>query len=174
MRDTRFVPLLVEIRSFTGVCTKLMMQDLDEKLAEFWPGMSAQQYGVLRILNCRPSTIRELSDHMMLAPSTLVPIIDRLEAEGLVVRGKDPEDRRRTPLLVTEQARSLLAQVPAVDMGGRLYEVLQRMGMEKARQLSLLLQELIEQLSPGQHIADHVLAMSARVSDAARQRPLQP
>lgn len=161
MRDAELAPLMLEIRYFMGVGAKLIMQDLDERLAEFCPGMSAPQYGVLRILRCRPSTIRELSDRMLLAPSTLVPIVDRLESEGLVVRGKDPGDRRRTPLVLTERAREMLAQVPAADLGEHLYQVVQSLGLKKSRQLSELLQELIEQMSPGQHFVEHILAMSA-------------
>jgi DNA-binding MarR family transcriptional regulator len=165
MRNTEFTALAFQIRSFAGIGTKLMVQDLEERLAERMPGVNGPQYGVLRILSCNPSTIRELSDHMMLAPSTLVPIVDRLEHEGMVVRGKDPDDRRRTPLMLTEHGRQMLAQVPPVDVSDHLCQALNALGAEKSRQLSLLLQELIGQLAPGHDIATQVLAVSRRATD---------
>ena len=64
----------------------------------------------LRLLQHTPFTLRELSDRMLVTPSTLVPVIDKLESEGLLVRGKDPDDRRRTPLELTERAREAVAE----------------------------------------------------------------
>ncbi|HEY3289509.1 MAG TPA: MarR family transcriptional regulator [Anaerolineae bacterium] len=164
MRNTEYARLAFQIRSFAGISTKLMVQDLEDQLAEHLPGVSAPQYGVLRMLSCRPTTIRELSDHMRLAPSTLVPIIDRLESDGLVVRGKDPDDRRRTPLMLTEQARQRLAQIPHMDIHDRVSNALHALGAEKSQQLNQLLQELIQQLAPGQDIVSSVITLSTRAA----------
>ena len=165
MRETEYAALAFEIRSFAGIGAKLMIQDLEERLAERLPGINGPQFGVLHILSCNPSTIRELSERMMLAPSTLVPIVDRLEHEDMVVRGKDPEDRRRTPLMLTEHARVLLAQVPTVDASDHLCRALNVLGADKSHQLSLLLQELIEQLAPGHGITAQIRTISARLND---------
>ncbi len=163
MTDAEYAALAFEIRSFAGIGVKLMIHDLDQRLAEHLPGISGPQYGVMHILNCNPSTIRELSDHMMLAPSTLVPIVDRLESEGMVVRGRDPDDRRRTPLMLTEHARHLLSQVPPVDANDRLCKAMNVLGADKSRQLSQMLQELIALLAPELNIPAHILAVSARL-----------
>ncbi len=171
MRDAEFAALAFEIRSFAAIGTKLMAQDLEGRLARHLPGVSGPQYGMLRILSCNPFTIRELSDHMMLAPSTLVPIVDRMEHEGMVVRGKDPDDRRRTPLMLTDHARQMLALVPPVDVQDQLCLALNALGMEKSRQLSQLLQELIRQLAPGHDVVTQVLDVAARAIDGAAGCP---
>src|SRR5690242_4839658 len=140
MITAEFMSLTHEIRVLMGISTKLMMQNLEEHLTRFCPGMSVPAFGVLRNLQCHSSTIKELSDRMMLAPSTLVPIVDRLEKDSLVIRGKDPDDRRRTPLMLTDSARHLLAEAPEFDAQNRLGQALQAMGPEKSQQLSRLLQ----------------------------------
>jgi hypothetical protein len=104
---------------------------------------------------------------MMLAPSTLVPIIDRLESDGLLVRGKDPDDRRRTPLVLTQQARDMLASVPEMGPRDQLCHALQALGPERSRQLSLLLQALVNEMPHGHDIVRHVLAMSPRITQRA-------
>jgi DNA-binding MarR family transcriptional regulator len=167
MRTAELASLAHQIRSLTTICAKLMAHHLEHHLAQYWPGMSGPQYGVLRILECNPSTIRELSERMLLAPSTLVPIVDRLESESLVVRGKDPEDRRRTPLMLTEQARQLLVRVPTVDAQNHLGQALQAMGVEKSRQLSLLLQELVANLANDHGIVDRIVTLSTHASEAS-------
>ncbi|MGH7201801.1 MAG: MarR family winged helix-turn-helix transcriptional regulator [Planctomycetaceae bacterium] len=37
----------------------------------------------------------ELADRMNIEPSTLVRVLDRMERDGLIVRGNDPHDRRK-------------------------------------------------------------------------------
>ena len=167
MRIAEFAVLAHQVRSLITISAKLMAHQLEHHLAEHWPGMSGPQYGVLRSLECNPSTISELSERMLLAPSTLVPIIDRLESESLVVRGKDPEDRRRTPLMLTDHARQMLVQVPTDDAQNNLGQALQTMGVEKSQQLSLLLQELVANLANDHTIVERVMTMSTRMGEAA-------
>ncbi|MCL5998898.1 MAG: MarR family transcriptional regulator [Chloroflexi bacterium] len=148
-----------------GISTKLMVQDHEAHLARCWPGINVPQHGVLRILQHHPLTIKELSERIMLAPSTLVPIIDRLESEGLVVRGRDPDDRRRQPLALTDQARQMLDSLPRVDLWEGLSLALQSLGLERSRQLSQLLQSLVTELSHNPQIAQRVLAMSTQAAE---------
>ena len=162
MRNTELADLAHEIRAFIHISTKLISRDMDERLAQHWPGMSGPQYGVLRIVACQPTTIKELSDRMLLAPSTLVPIIDRLEGEGLLVRGKDPDDRRRTPLELTDKARQHLEQVPAFDGHDALSQALQHMSTDDSHKLSQLLQQLVTELAHDPAIIQHVQSFSPR------------
>ena len=166
MRTPEFLSLAFEIRSFAGIGAKLMSRDLERRIAEHRPGLSGPQYGVLKMLECHPTTIKELSDLLMLTPSTLVPVIDRLESEGLVVRGKDPGDRRRTPLILTDDAHRLLAAIPSVDPADGLFHALESMGVQKSRQLNRLLQELVTTLAGDDQIARQVLSKSPRSAKA--------
>jgi len=65
-----------------------------EKIAKQY-GYTAQQLSVIFHLYHIPSiTLNELSEHMMLAKSTVSGIVDRLTKQGVVIR-EIPEDNRR-------------------------------------------------------------------------------
>lgn len=54
----------------------------------------------------------ELSREVRLSASTVVGVIDRLEAKGLVVRRRDAEDRRRIHVSPTEAGRAIEQAAP--------------------------------------------------------------
>lgn len=64
-----------------------------------------------------PLSLKELAAQMHLSPSTLVGVVDRLAAKGLVSRAQDPVDRRRIRLTLTEAGRALCAQAPDPAQG---------------------------------------------------------
>lgn len=66
-------------------------------------------------------SLRELSDRTNLAPTTLTSMIDRMEEGGLVSRAQDPQDRRKTLLMLTEKARDLQKDYMAVS--GRMTDI---------------------------------------------------
>lgn len=66
-------------------------------------------------------TAREIADEIQLSPSTLVGILDRLEAKRLVERERDVEDRRRVHITPTAAGRKLARRGPS-----RLDRVLRR------------------------------------------------
>src|SRR5262245_30126935 len=55
-----------------------------------------------------------LAEVMELEPITLVRLLDRLQAAGLVERRPDPQDRRARILYLTDAARPLLARIKVV------------------------------------------------------------
>jgi DNA-binding MarR family transcriptional regulator len=91
--------------------------------------------------------LAELSRTLGIGAAGLVPVVDTLEAKGFVNRGRDPEDRRRTPLTITEAGRNVLAQVPAVDEEDSLVRGLAALGTDRSRQLLDLLRELMINVS---------------------------
>jgi MarR family transcriptional regulator for hemolysin len=50
---------------------------------------------------------------MMIEPPTLVRILDRMEAAGLIRRDGDPRDRRRRIVWLTDEAEPIWAQIAA-------------------------------------------------------------
>src|SRR5690349_5188054 len=59
-------------------------------------GAAPPMYGILRAVALRPgSSQRALADVVMLDPSDLVPVLDRMTRNGWVTRDRDPNDRRR-------------------------------------------------------------------------------
>lgn len=150
--------LAAEVRILTTLLFKLMARDLEQRIEAVLPGTSLLQYGVMRLLAREPLTLSELSNTMMLSPSTLVPAVDRLEREGLVVRGRDPEDRRRTPLIVTEAARTALEAIPPAHPDDRMVHALSAVGIERAVQLRDLLHELLGHMTDDHELLDHILS----------------
>jgi DNA-binding MarR family transcriptional regulator len=55
-----------------------------------------------------PSSQQALAQSLRLHPSNLVRLLDELEGEGLVVRGRDPGDRRRYLLELTGGGKRVL------------------------------------------------------------------
>ncbi len=53
-------------------------------------------------------TQKEIADNLGLEGSTLIPIIDRLEKDGWILRKPDQQDRRNNRILLTEKAHSNL------------------------------------------------------------------
>lgn len=56
-----------------------------------------------------PLTVKSLSAALHLDHSTMSRVLADAEANGLLVRGSDPADRRRTTVELTEDGRSLVA-----------------------------------------------------------------
>lgn len=58
-------------------------------------------------------TAKELAEAIHLSPSTVVGIVDRLEARSLVQRLRDADDRRRIHISLTTEGSELLGKVPS-------------------------------------------------------------
>jgi DNA-binding MarR family transcriptional regulator len=52
-------------------------------------------------------TVKGLSENLFLEPSTLTPMLKRLEAMGYVLRERDPEDERSVRVSLTDAGRQL-------------------------------------------------------------------
>jgi DNA-binding MarR family transcriptional regulator len=71
-------------------------------------GVTGPQRLVLRIVGRFPGiTAGHLARILHMHPSTLTGIVRRLERQGLVARGSDPRDRRRSLLGLTEAGRGI-------------------------------------------------------------------
>lgn len=69
-------------------------------------GVSPKAHGVLMLLRARGAQSQsDLSQAMGASASTIVAVVDSLEAAGAVVRRGDPRDRRRNVVTITDQGR---------------------------------------------------------------------
>src|SRR6476646_7784052 len=72
-------------------------------------GLTPSQAGVLRLLGRSPGlSQRSLADRLGAVPSRVVPLIDSLEARGLVERVRSSTDRRNYELRLTAAGATML------------------------------------------------------------------
>ena len=71
-------------------------------------GLTYPQYLVLSVLweGDGPS-VSGIADRLDLEPSTVTPLVKRLEASGFVTRRRNPEDERQVTVSLTETGRSM-------------------------------------------------------------------
>ncbi len=132
-----------EIQAMISIAAKVIRNTIDDRLNAEKIGITALQYGILRIIQHEPKTITEISKRQMLDPSTLVPAVDTLERNGFARRTKDPKDRRRTPLQITPQGLALLDRFPMLDEDDALVKALDQMSDDHQQQLLALMRELV-------------------------------
>lgn len=85
------------------------------KLAERTAGVTGPQLWALKVLGERaPLHVSELAVRMFLHPSTVVGILDRLEAKGLALRRRLSRDRRVVNVELTARGRELVLRMPAI------------------------------------------------------------
>ncbi len=73
-------------------------------------GLTAPQLVCLKyIMNNEPATITEIAKSIHLSNSTVLGIIDRLEAKNYIRRERSTEDRRLVNLILLEKGKTLLS-----------------------------------------------------------------
>lgn len=77
-------------------------------------GLHLRHFSVLTCLQAYgPECQRDVAARLGLDASDVVPIVDELESQGLVERHRDPDDRRRYSVTLTEHGRSIVAEASA-------------------------------------------------------------
>lgn len=133
------------------VVSKLSRHTLERNLAEQDAEISILQYGMIRVLAHEGNlTLSELSRKFHLDPSTLVPSVDHLERKGLVTRQRDPNDRRRLPISVTEQALELTRTIEVIKANDPLMSSLRQMDGDSVHALLTLMRDLVHHLPEGE------------------------
>ena len=69
-------------------------------------GLSVQLCGVLNLLAEGPISQQELGEQLNIDRTTVVELIDDLEGQGIVVRRRNPADRRSYALHLTPKGRA--------------------------------------------------------------------
>ncbi|MFN8150881.1 MAG: MarR family transcriptional regulator [Solirubrobacterales bacterium] len=78
-------------------------------------GLRAPEYAILhQLYEAGPISQQALGRALRIHASNLVALIDELEADGSVIRGRDPEDRRRYLLELTDDGLRRLAKAETV------------------------------------------------------------
>jgi DNA-binding MarR family transcriptional regulator len=78
-------------------------------------GLTSQHYQAMLVLRGCPDhrrvTIAELAAQLLIKHNSAVELVDRLAAEGLVVREVSRADRRKVEVSLTSRGRELLAKL---------------------------------------------------------------
>ncbi|HEY7034171.1 MAG TPA: MarR family transcriptional regulator [Thermomicrobiales bacterium] len=106
--------------------------------------LSLQQLTVLYLIRTEGATLSAMARRLMVAPTVLTGIVDRLEKRGFVRRENDPLDRRKLRLCLTDDGRRVSIAVE------------QALVAEVASEMAVLTREDLAEL-------DHGLALLERV-----------
>src|ERR671917_115935 len=123
---------------------KRVLVDLDDLHAEHLApvGVSGRELGVLLLLDgSDPQSQQQAAGRLGVDRTTMVGLLDGLEAKGLVARQPDAEDRRRNVLELTEAGQTALARaLRASDEAER--RLLAELDDDESAQLRALLTRL--------------------------------
>ena len=107
--------------------------------------ISLQQLNVLYLIRVQDASMADMARMLMVAPTVITGVVDRMEARGLVRRERHPTDRRRIQLELTDLGRSISERFEEM--------VAQRI----EQQLSTLTPSERKELSRGLHLLQRVV-----------------
>lgn len=106
-------------------------------------GVQVETWRALQSLQASEGlTMGELADIVLLNPSTLTKLVDRMVADGLVQRQLSAEDNRRVHLVLTDLGVDLCAKVMR-HVEAQNDQIIEAIGEEKA----MVLREVLDTLS---------------------------
>ena len=111
-------------------------------------GLTYTQYVVMMYFwEMGGASVRELGKALMLDPSTLTPVLKKLESKGLLKRGRSEQDERVLNVTLTEQGRALREK--ALHVPDKIRACC---GLTEAEseQLGRLIGKLIENITKGE------------------------
>lgn len=136
------------------------------KKAERETGITGPQLWAIKTIAQRaPIMVSEVALQMHLHPATVVGILDRLEARGLVRRVRSTEDRRVVRLELTEVGKKLVRRAPEVAQG-LLVSGLEKLETRNLKTIASALDQLVEIL--GAQGIPPKLILSPEVNKPAR------
>jgi DNA-binding MarR family transcriptional regulator len=105
-------------------------------------GLHPRHFGAMTIVAAQPGlTQQQLHEKTAIDASSMVAVIDELEAKGLAERRPYPGDRRARMVFVTELGEQTLARVRALA-GELQLDLLKNLSAEERRTLVQLLRKL--------------------------------
>jgi len=122
-------------------------------------GITAPQLMVLdEIVAKGAMMLRSVAAEIHLSASTLVGIVDRLEAKGLAKRERTAPDRRKVLVAATEAGRSLVVRAPSA-LQSTLAEALQHLSADEQIMIARSLEKVVDLMELGRFEEDEILAL---------------
>jgi DNA-binding MarR family transcriptional regulator len=107
-------------------------------------GLTGKHFGCLKVIAAEgPLSQQALGERICIDRTTIVSVVDDLEAAGFLERRRDPDDRRAYALHVTRKGKTWLERMtPQVLAAER--ELLAPLSADERRQLVALLQRILD------------------------------
>lgn len=112
-------------------------------------GLQARHFGALTVLAEAACSQQQLARRLAISEQAVLAVVDDLERAGRVVRERDPADRRRYALRVTDEGRRALAAAREVVEAAEA-ELGEALGAEGRAELARLLGALVARQGAGQ------------------------
>jgi DNA-binding MarR family transcriptional regulator len=107
-------------------------------------GIGPPDFGTLAMIaEIGPLSQQKVAEQLSLTGTAVVQIVDRLEADGLVERGRNPSDRRSYALQLTSKGRTTLARAQAAIEQSNVERAATLGGRQQERELHELLTKLL-------------------------------
>ena len=127
---------------------------------------------LLTIANEGPLTATKIADRIFLSASTVVGILDRLEARGLIQRLRDTEDRRLVNVSATGKGLQVAKEAPSPLQAG-LESGLQKLSVEEQATIARSL-ELIVDLMQAKDIEASPVLTNDDINDEPEENDPSP
>lgn len=146
--DDQFIPEIGSGRHDLQILQSLrkIIRSVDihsRKLSSQYDITAPQLITLLAIAENGPLTLASISTKVHLSPSTLVGIVDRLEAKGYVVRERSIEDRRQVLISITKDGKKFTKQAPSPLQETLAYALSGLTELEQST-IALSLQRIVE------------------------------
>lgn len=114
------------------------------KKAERDTGLTGPQLWAIKIIaESSPLRVSDLAQRMYLHAATVIGILDRLEAHGLVTRIRSKEDRRAVMVALSQKGNALVKNAPEVAQG-LIVRGLEQLPQKMLKDISEGLQKVVE------------------------------
>lgn len=104
---------------------------------------SPQLVCLLAIQEMEPVGQKTLAERIYLSASTLVGILDRLQAKGLITRERNEKDRRAQVIRLSEHGKATIERAPS-PLQDKLATALQNLTELEQSTISLALERIVE------------------------------
>ncbi len=120
--------------------------DLNSKKLSSQTSLTAPQVvSLIAVYHQEALTLAEIAEQVHLSSSTMVGIIDRLEAKNLVIRERSKTDRRQVLIRITEEGRKMAKKSP-LPLQEELIKSLSKLPEVQQRNLAKALELLVKML----------------------------
>jgi DNA-binding MarR family transcriptional regulator len=108
-------------------------------------GLPIEQFRIINALASNGRSMRDLASLVLVDPSSLTKIVDRMVIESLVYRAVAPNDRRRILIFLAPKGKALKNKLKGV-LGEQQRNLVGRLELPNAKQLDRILRQLKDRI----------------------------